>query len=80
MDYFRIERLVHTKQPFIGNIYYKCNTLSLELKNHQLNTNIWSATIIALMVENYTLDELASLPLEKIVKLYKKKDEVPKHK
>lgn len=67
-----IEQLVRTKQHFIENIYYKCNTLSIELKNHQLSTNIWSATIMTLMVEDYTLDELASLPLEKFVELIQK--------
>ncbi|MGO0056095.1 IS110 family transposase, partial [Streptococcus suis] len=58
-----IEQLTKTKQHFIENIYYKCNTLSTEIKNENLSTNLWSSTIISLMTEDYTLDELATVPL-----------------
>src|SRR5699024_6910690 len=51
-----VEQLVRTKQHFIENIYYKCNTLSAELKNEELSTSVWSATIMTLMTEDYTLD------------------------
>jgi Transposase. len=59
-----IEQLVRTKQHFIENIYYKCNILSSELKNEDLSTSVLSATIIELITEDYTLEELAEIPLE----------------
>lgn len=67
-----VEQLVRTKQHFIENIYYKCNTLSIELKNEDLNTSIWSATIMRIMTENYSLEELASTPLEEFTDLIQK--------
>ncbi|MCT0017344.1 IS110 family transposase [Lactococcus lactis subsp. lactis] len=67
-----VEQLVHTKQHFIENIYYKCNTLSVELQNEALNTSVWSATIMTLMTEDYTLDELAETPLEEFAELIQK--------
>lgn len=66
-----VEQLVRTKQPFIENIYYKCNTPSLELKDEDLNTSL-SATIMALMGEDYTLDELANTPLKDFTDLIQK--------
>lgn len=59
-----MEQLVRTKQHFIENIYYKCNTLASTLKKDDLSTSIFSATLIQLMTENYCLDELAQKPLE----------------
>lgn len=67
-----VEQLVRTKQHFIENIYYKCNTLSAELKNEELSTSVWSATIMTLMTEDYTLDELANTPLEDFTELIQK--------
>ncbi len=68
-----IEQMVTTKQHFTENIYYKCNTLPSELKNDdELSTNLYSATIITLMTEDYTLDELAETPLEDFSELLQK--------
>lgn len=77
-DYFRIERfspaflkeekylalqhLTRTRLQLIENIYYKCNTLSTEIKNENLSTTLWSSTINSLMTEDYSLDELATIP------------------
>jgi len=68
-----IEQLVRTKQHFTENIYYKCNTLPSELKNDDdLSTSIYSATLITLMTENHTLDELAETPIEEFSNLIEK--------
>ena len=68
-----IEQLVHPKQHFTENIYYKCNTLPSELKNDdELSTSIYSATLITLMTENYTLDDLAETPIEDFSDLIQK--------
>lgn len=64
-----VEQLVRTKQHFIENIYYKCNTLSSELKSENLTTSVFSNTLMTLMTEEYTLEELASKPLEKFITL-----------
>ena len=67
-----IEQLTRTKQHFIENIYYKCNTLSTEIKNENLTTSLWSSTIISLMTEDYTLDELANVPLKDLADFIQK--------
>lgn len=67
-----IEQLTKTKQHFIENIYYKCNTLSTEIKNENLSTNLWSSTIISLMTEDYSLDELATIALEDLAEFLQK--------
>ncbi|MGQ7398865.1 IS110 family transposase, partial [Streptococcus suis] len=54
------------------NIYYKCNTLSTEIKNESLTTSLWSSTIISLMTEDYTLDELATVPLNDLADFIQK--------
>lgn len=65
-----IEQLVRTKQHFTENIYYKCNTLPSELKNDDdLSTSLYSATLITLMTENHTLDEIAETSLEDLSEL-----------
>lgn len=65
--YQLIKQLVRTKQHFIENIYYKCNTLSKELKSE--GGSILSATLVTLMTEDYTMDQLAEMPLEEFAKL-----------
>ncbi|MGU8000387.1 IS110 family transposase, partial [Streptococcus suis] len=65
-------QLTRTKQHFIENIYYKCNTLSTEIKNESLSTSLWSSTIISLMTEDYTLDELATVPLNDLADFIQK--------
>lgn len=67
-----IEQLTRTKQHFIENIYYKCNTLSTEIKNENLTTSLWSSTIISLMTEDYTLDDLANIPLKDLADFIQK--------
>lgn len=56
-----IKQLTHTKQHFLENPTYKCNTLTREMKSE--STSLFRATVISLMTEKFTLDELAELPL-----------------
>lgn len=67
-----VEQLVRTKQHFIENIYYKCNRLAVELKADGGATSVLSATLIALMTEDYSLDDLAEMPLEDFAALIQK--------
>ncbi|WP_050074241.1 IS110 family transposase, partial [Streptococcus pneumoniae] len=61
-----IEQLTRTKQHFIENIYYKCNTLTYQFKKEELSTNLWSSTMMTLMTDEMTLDELANMPLQEL--------------
>lgn len=60
--YQLIKQLTRTKQHFLENLTYKCNTLAREMRDE--STSLFSATVITLMTEDFTLDELAALPLE----------------
>lgn len=62
--YQMVKQLVEVKQHFIENIYYKCNRLSAELKTDGNSTSVLSATLVSLMTEDYTLDQLVDMPLE----------------
>src|SRR5699024_12851293 len=64
-----LEGLVRTKQHFTENIYYKCNTLSKELKSDDQNTSIFNATIMELITTDYTLDDLKALSLDEFASL-----------
>ena len=67
-----VEQLVRTKQHFIENIYYKCNRLAVELKADGGSTSVLSATLVTLMTEDYSLDDLAEMPLEDFAALIQK--------
>lgn len=69
--YQLIKQLTRTKQHFLENLTYKCNTLAREMKYE--STSLFSTTVISLMKENFTLDELAELPLEAFCYLLQKK-------
>jgi len=60
--YQLIKQLTRTKQHFLENLTYKCNTLAREMRDE--STSLFSATVITLMTVDFTLDELAALPLE----------------
>ncbi|BDP69897.1 hypothetical protein EfmAA94_10700 [Enterococcus faecium] len=59
--------------PFIPSsaTTYKCNTLAREMRDE--STSLFSATLISLMTEDFTLDELAELPLEAFCDLLQEK-------
>lgn len=48
--YQLIKQLVRTKQHFLENLIYKCNTLTRELKE------LDGTTVMSLMTDNYSLD------------------------
>lgn len=63
---------MEAKQHFIENIYYKCSRLPIELKAENNNASVLSATIVNLMTEDYSLDQLANMPLEDFANLIQK--------
>ena len=69
--YQLIKQLIRTKQHFLENLTYKCNTLAREMRDE--STSLFSATLISLMTEDFTLDELAELPLEAFCDLLQEK-------
>lgn len=64
--YQMVRQLVETKQHFIENLSYKCNTLKKELRDSEGSTTVFSATIMDLLTEDLTLDDLAMMPLEQL--------------
>lgn len=59
-------QLTETKQHFLENLTYKCNTLSKELKSGEGTTSIFGSTMISLMTEDYSLDDFANMSLESL--------------
>lgn len=50
------------------NLYYKCNTLSKEL-----NTSVFGATMMEILSDSLSLDEIAEMDLEALATLLQKK-------
>ncbi len=59
-------QLTETKQHFLENLTYKCNTLAKELKQGEATTSIFGATMVSLMTEDYSLDDFANMSLEEL--------------
>ena len=70
--YQMVEQMAKTKQHFLQNLGYKANTLSKELANGT-STSVFSATVVDLMTEDLSLDEIAQMPLEEFSELIQKK-------
>ena len=62
--YQLIGQLVEAKQHFLENLTYKCNTLTRELKNSAGSTSVFGSTLLSLLTDDYTLDDLALMPIE----------------
>ncbi|KGL40501.1 transposase, partial [Listeria newyorkensis] len=71
--YQMIGQLVEAKQHFLENLTYKCNTLTRELKASDSSTSVFSATLLSLFTEDYSLDDLAEMPLEDFASLLQEK-------
>ncbi|BDP96941.1 hypothetical protein EfmGK961_07570 [Enterococcus faecium] len=69
--YQLIKQLIRTKQHFLENLTYKCNTLAREMV---LYLQLMSLILVRIMQEiRFTLDELAELPLEAFCDLLQEK-------
>lgn len=67
--YQLIQQLVKAKQHFLENLTYKCNTLTRELKSNTGGTSIFGSTILSLLTDDYSLDDLALMPVEDFASL-----------
>ena len=56
--YQLVTQLTECKQHFIENLYYKCNTFK-----QTVDTPIFGSTMMALLTEDQSLDEVAEMPL-----------------
>lgn len=54
-----VTQMTECKQHFIENLYYKCNTLK-----QSVDTSVFGSTMMALLTEDVSLDEIAEMPLE----------------
>ena len=66
--YQMVHQLTECKQHFLENLYYKCNTLSKEL-----DTSVFGATMLDLLSDALTLDEMAEMELEDLANLLQEK-------
>lgn len=65
-----VQQLTECKQHFLENLYYKCNTLSKEL-----DTSVFGATMMEILSDSLSLDEIAEMELESLATLLQKKGE-----
>lgn len=72
-QYQMVEQMAKTKQHFLQNLGYKVNTLTKELANGT-STSVFSATVVELMKEELSLDEITQIPLEEFSELIQQKD------
>lgn len=63
-----IQQLTECKQHFLENLYYKCNTLSKEVE-----TSIFGATMMELLAESFSLDDIAHMELNELADFLQKK-------
>ncbi len=66
--YQMVQQLTECKQHFLENLYYKCNTLSKEL-----DTSIFGATMLDILSDSLSLDDIAQIELEDLVALLQEK-------
>ncbi|MHA4127671.1 IS110 family transposase [Bacillus cereus] len=66
--YQLVHQQTECKQHFLKNLYYKCNTLSKEL-----NTSVFGATMMEILSDSLSLDEIAEMDLEALATLLQKK-------
>lgn len=66
--YQLICQLTEMKQHFLENLYYKCNTLTKEI-----DTSVFDSTMMDLLTDSMSLDEIADMPLENLAAFLQEK-------
>ncbi|PKM75738.1 MAG: IS110 family transposase [Firmicutes bacterium HGW-Firmicutes-15] len=66
--YQLICQLTEMKQHFLENLYYKCNTLTKEI-----DTSVFGSTMMDLLTDSMSLDEIAAMPLEDLAAFLQEK-------
>jgi len=70
--YQLIRQKNEAQQHYLENLYYKCNTLTSDLKDADISTSVFSATMIELMNGSMTMPQLQSMKNDDLVKLLQK--------
>ncbi|NDL68879.1 IS110 family transposase [Anaerotalea alkaliphila] len=66
--YQLICQLTEMKQHFLENLYYKCNALTKEI-----DTSVFGSTMMDLLTDSMSLDEIADMPLEELAAFLQEK-------
>ncbi|SHK36570.1 Transposase [Anaerobranca californiensis DSM 14826] len=66
--YQLIGQLTEMKQHFLENLYYECNTLTKEI-----DTSIFGATMMDLLTDSMTLEDIANMSLEDLAAILQEK-------
>lgn len=67
-----VGQMTEAKQHFLENLYYKCNTLTKELKDNG-STSVFGAAMMDILTDELTLDEIAEMEINGLVELLQSK-------
>lgn len=70
--YQLVHQMTEAQQHYVENLYYKCNTLTTELKNENINTSVFSSTMVQLMAGDITMSSIHSMETEELANLLQK--------
>ena len=63
-----IRQLTESKQHFLENLYYKCNTLTKDV-----DTSVFGSAMMELFADSFSLDDIANMELEELALFLQKK-------
>ncbi|MCZ3691921.1 IS110 family transposase, partial [Lactobacillus crispatus] len=64
--YELVQELTRTKQHFIEALYYRVNKL-ITVDKDKINTPLFGATMMSIVTDSKTLDEIADMPTEDLI-------------
>lgn len=70
--YQLVRQMTEAQQHYVENLYYKCNTLTSDLKAENLSTSVFSSTMIQLMNGDLTMSDLRTMPTDDLASLLQK--------
>ncbi|WP_066185550.1 IS110 family RNA-guided transposase [Gracilibacillus timonensis] len=63
-----VQQLTESKQHFLENLYYKCNTLTTDI-----DTSVFGSTMMELLTDSFSLDDIAAMDLEELALFLQKR-------
>jgi transposase len=70
--YQLIRQMTEAQQHYVENLYYKCNTLSSDLKAENISTSVFSSTMIQLMNGDISMAEIRTMNSVELAALLQK--------
>jgi hypothetical protein len=64
--------MTEAQQHYVENLYYKCDTLTTELKKENISTLLFSSTMVQLMTGDITMSSIHSMEVEALASLLQK--------